>query len=378
MLNNLKLSHILIITKEVEPVRERALLDDDTGLRKIDVSGMVDMIAGLPEDMSKVLTGDTPKVPAIKGLKNIVLSGMGGSAIGGDILRHWSGPKTDVPIIVNRGYRIPGFVDEGTLFISLSFSGNTEETLSAFEESVAKGCNVVALSTGGKLETMAKEKGVPHVKITAPDGMVPRAALGLMLVPLALILEGAGLVQVRDDLKEAIDVISALKASIGHDIPWEDNECKRIATTINGTIPVINGHSILEVAALRWKTQLNENSKMMAWADELPEMDHNSIVGWSNDKAANEHSAVILRDRISEEADARLRNRIEATKDEAWNKAGKVVEVRSEGEGALARILSTIYKGDYASLYLAILRKVDPTPVKAIEDLKRKLKDMGS
>jgi glucose/mannose-6-phosphate isomerase len=194
-----------------------------------------------------------------------------------------------------------------------------------------------------------------------------------MLVPLALLLEGAGIVKARDELDEAIHILKALRGTIGPESPWDENESKRAAATVHGLIPVIHGYGLLEVAARRWKTQFNENAKVLAWADYLPEMDHNSLVGWNNDKATKDHASVILRDAKSEDEDPRMADRVEATKELAWSNSDKVVDVFSEGKGALARIISTIYKGDYASVYLAVLRKVDPLPVEVIEVLKDKL-----
>ena len=169
-------------------------------------------------------------------------------------------------------------------------------------------------------------------------------------------------------------VLRVLKDNLGPGVEWEANEAKGLATNINGTIPVVHGHGLLEVAALRWKTQLNENSKVLAWADFLPEMDHNSIVGWAGDPSTKGHSCVVLRDRTSEDRDPRIKRRIEVTKVAGWAKVARVLEVSSEGQGPMARIMSSIYKGDFTSLYLAVLRNVDPTPVEVIETLKRTLK----
>lgn len=353
---------------------KKANLDDDVRLREVDRSGMADLIASLPDDMEALLKGRAPEAPAVREVSNIVFSGMGGSAIGGDIVRTWLAPALGMPVEVNRGYGLPPHAGPGTLFVSVSFSGNTEETLSAFDAAVGAGFNVVAISSGGELERRAKAAGVPHHRLDAPKGMVPRAALGHMVVPMALLLDATGLASVREELGKAVDHLKGMRSGLAPEVPLERNEAKKVATGLLGKIPVVNGHGVLSVAALRWKTQLNENSKVLAWADTLPEMDHNTIVGWEGDPAAGEHAVVILRDAPSESGDVRVRNRIEATKEAAWSKAGCMMEVHSEGEGVLTRVLSTIYKGDYTSLYLAVLRGVDPTPVTAIEDLKGRLK----
>jgi glucose/mannose-6-phosphate isomerase len=349
------------------------LLDDVAALKAVDRSDMAGMIGSLPDAMAGLLSRPGPEVPDVEPVR-VMFSGMGGSAIGGDVIRSWLGPSMDIPIHVNRGYDIPRFAGKGTLFVSISFSGNTEETLSAFDKALERGCHVLALSSGGSLEAKAKEAGVAFHRIEAPEGTVPRAALGHMLVPLAQLIQNMGLAQVKEDLEETLSVLRVLKDSLGPAVEWEANESKGLATNIHGTIPVIHGHGPLEVAALRWKTQLNENSKVLAWADFLPEMDHNSLVGWAGDPTTQNHSCVILRDRIIEDQDPRIKRRIEATKEAGWAKAGRVLEVSSKGQGLMARIMSSIYKGDYTSLYLAVLRRVDPTPVEVIEALKRRLK----
>jgi len=356
-------------------MKDKALLDDQAALKAMDRSNMAAMIGSLPDAMAGLLAKPGPIVPDDKVTVGIIFSGMGGSAIGGDVIRSWLGPRMTIPIHVNRGYDIPRFAGKGTLFVSASFSGNTEETLCAFEKALERGCQVLALSSGGRLEARAKEAGVAFHRIEAPEGTVPRAALGHMLVPMAQLFENRGLVEVKEDLEETIAVLRVLKDNLGPGVEWEANESKGVATNIHGTIPVIHGQGLLEVAALRWKTQLNENSKVLAWADFLPEMDHNSLVGWAGDPTTKNHSCIVLRDRISEDQDPRIRRRIEATKEAGWAKAGRIIEVSSEGQGPMARIMSSIYKGDYASLYLALLRGVDPTPVEVIEALKKKLKD---
>jgi glucose/mannose-6-phosphate isomerase len=353
--------------------KARRLLDDGENIRKVDKHGMLRFIGALPDEMASLLKRPAPHVRDLKGHTNVVFSGMGGSGIGGDIIRSWLGPKAGIPFFVNRGYDIPPFVGPGTLFLAISFSGNTAETLSSFEKALDKGCTVVALSSGGKLEEKARAAGVPFHMVEAPEGTAPRAALGHMLVPLALFLEGAGLVEARGELEEAVHVLKDLRGRLGPEVPWKVNESKRVAAALHGLIPVMHGYGLLEVAARRWKTQFNENAKVLAWADYLPEMDHNSLVGWNGDRASRGHASVMLRDAKSEQEDPRMADRVEATKELAWSNSARLVEVLSEGNGPLARIISAIYKGDYASVYLAVLRKVDPLPVEAIEALKDRL-----
>ena len=363
---------------QVDARKARTILDDRERVRKVDRHGMLDLIGALPDEMAALLRGPAPRAQGFKGITNIIFSGMGGSGIVGDIVRSWLGPRVRMPISVNRGYDVPPFAGPGTLFLAVSFSGNTAETLSSFERAVEEGCTVVALSSGGQLEARAEKAGVTFLRLQAPQRTAPRAALGHMLVPLALFLEGAGLVQARDELEEAVGVIKALRDRVGPEAPWKGNESKRVATAIHGLVPVIQGYGLLEVAARRWKTQFNENAKVLAWADYLPEMDHNSLVGWNSDKAAKDHASVILRDAKSEEEDQRMADRIEATKELAWSNSARVVEVLTEGAGPLARILSIIYKGDYASVYLAVLKGVDPLPVKVIDVLKGRLGKGGA
>jgi len=353
--------------------KARALLDDEGNIVKVDKHGMLRLIGALPDEMAILLDRPVPRIHGLEGHTNIVFSGMGGSGIVGDIIRSWLGPKAGIPFFVNRGYEIPPFVGHGTLFLAVSFSGNTAETLSSFDRALEKGCTVVALSSGGKLEKRAKDEGVPFHRLEAPIGTAPRAALGHMLVPLAQVLEVAGLVKARSELEEAVAVLRYLRGRIGPNVPSKYNESKQAAQAVLGFIPVIHSYGILEVAARRWKSQFNENAKVLAWADYLPEMDHNSLVGWNADKATKGHACVLLRDAPTEADDPRMTDRIEATKELAWSNSSNIVEVYSEGAGPLSRIISTIYKGDYASVYLAVLRGVDPLPVHAIEALKERL-----
>jgi len=362
----------------VDARKARAVLDDGDGARKVDRHGMLDLIGALPDEMAALLAEPAPRALGFKGITNIVFSGMGGSGIVGDIIRSWLGPRVRIPISVNRGYDVPPFAGPGTLFMAVSFSGNTAETLSSFERAIEEGCTVVALSHGGQLEAKASEAGVPFLRLKAPQAKAPRAALGHMLVPVALFLEGTGLVRARDELGEAIEALRALRDRIGPEVPLKDNESKRVAAAVHGLIPVVQGYGLLEVAARRWKTQFNENAKVLAWADYLPEMSHNSLVGWNGDEATKGHASIILRDAKSEEEDPRMADRVEAIKDLAWSNSARVVEVLTEGAGPIARILSIIYKGDYASVYLAILRGVDPLPVKVIDVLKARLGKGGT
>lgn len=302
---------------------------------------------------------------------NILVSGLGGSAIGGDILKDYAASKASIPVIVNRDYHVPAFVGKDTLFFAVSYSGNTEETLSAYDEAVEKGAAVICITTGGKLAAKAERDG-NHI-IRVPDGLVPRAATGYLFAPLVLTLERLGILRgVSADLEETYNVLKHIRSRINPDVPKSQNEAKLIADKIKGTLPVIWGTSgFSEAVALRWKAQFNENAKCPAYYNVFPELNHNEIVGFEvpEELIANT-SIIILKDKLDNE---RVKKRIEITTDIIKDKVKNIIEVNSEGESFIARFYSLVYIGDYASYYLALEYGLDPTPVKVIDYLKAEL-----
>ena len=347
------------------------MLDDLDLIEKIDKSGMLDTVANFPDHIVKAnKLAEDISVPE-REMNGIVVSGMGGSAISGDIVKEWLRDRIDVPLIVNRDYDLPKWVGEDTLAIFLSYSGNTEETLSSFMHGIKRKALCIAISSGGKLERICKEKDVPHIKI--PSGFQPRAATAFLLFPTIRIIQKAKAIdeKVEDEIKETIDVCRKISKNNKKNVPTHDNLAKSIATEICSTFPHIYGWRYYVPIARRWRTQINENSKMLARLDEVPECNHNDIVGWTKHREISSVSSCILL-KGGDEPD-RIAERYNFMEEVFKDAGAKVIEVHAMGKGLLSRMISLMYMGDFVSCYLAILRKVDPTPVDVITKLKERL-----
>lgn len=351
-------------------------IDDREAMSRYDSKNMIGLIEGLPEQCReawKIGLGGTPLRDA-DGLDNVVVLGLGGSAIGGDLLAALLSDELDVPVLVNRGYGVPNFVGKSTLVIACSYSGNTEETLTAYGESKRRGAKIVAITSGGKLREMAIADGVELLGI--PGGLAPRAALGYVFLPAVAFLAKCGLIKDKaEDVEEAYSVLSSLRDELGPNIPKASNFAKSLAEKLVGKLPVIYGTTgISGPCAYRWKCQINENSKTHAYSNVLPEMNHNETVGWdAPDEIARMLYVILLRDSGDSE---RIATRMNVTK-ELMKNSGGIEEITSRGKSRLARMLSLIYIGDFVSLYLAFLYGQDPGPVKAIDYLKAELAKLG-
>lgn len=346
----------------------RIMLDDIDKLNEIDSQGMLGTLEEFPEQIEKVVEGlDINMLPFQP--YEIVVTGMGGSAIVGDILKSFLANRITIPIHVNKDYTIPSFVNENTLVFVVSYSGNTDETLSAARNALKRGAKVIGISSDGELEDLCEEKGV--VFIRAPKGYHPREAIAFMFIPVLKILTEMLIYDSDVAIIDTVEELKKLRDRIKCDIPTDKNPAKQIAKRIKGKIPVIYGHSIYNAVANRWHTQLNENAEIMAWYGAFPEMNHNEIVGWKGDNKVEDFIPVLLR---HEDEDERIDRRIELTKKLVFEKECiEVVELHAQGETQLARILYLIYFGDYISIYLALLNGRDPSPVKIIDELKERL-----
>jgi len=338
----------------------------------IDSQNMLEAVGGLPGQVEEACRlAREAELPDKREIRNVVVAGLGGSAIGGDLLRGYAAGKLSVPVNVIRDYTLPQYVNDKTLLIATSYSGNTEETLSAFAEAERRGASIIVITTGGKLAEAARSLNVPAVII--PGGIAPRAATGFLFIPGVIILNRMGLVSGAEaEVSEAIEVLKDIKNEITNDVPLEKNQSKQVAGFLKDGIPVIWGASgTSEAAALRWKGQINENAKSPAYWNVFPELNHNEIVGFEAPKELlPKLRVVLLRDKNDHE---QVKKRMEITK-EIIEKAGAGVrEVVSRGEGYIARVYSLIYPGDYASIYLALLNNIDPGPVKVIDYLKQAL-----
>lgn len=298
----------------------------------------------------------------------LVICGMGGSAIGADLAAAALGDRATRPISIIRGYALESWTGPDSLVLCASYSGETEETLACFEAAGAAGAGRVALTTGGKLAEAARAESVPVIGV--PAGMQPRAAVLYMIVAT---LECASLCGAAPGVHAEIDTATALLERLveewGPDAP-DDSEAKALARRLRGTIPVVHGSGPTAATARRWKTQLNENASTAAFWSELPEANHNEICGWNRGRELAPLSAVFL-----EETDQhpRVHARIELTAAAVEQAGAQVVRVEARGDSRLERVLSLVLLGDLASVYLAVLDGVDPTPVEAIESFKTAL-----
>jgi len=347
-------------------------LDNASVYRQFDKSGMLDHLHGFPEQCQraweKVLKFELPH--EYTKISNVVILGMGGSAIGGDIVRRLALAESKVPVFVHRDYGLPAFVDENTLVIASSYSGNTEETLSAFTKSLGTRPKKLVITSGGKLKQLAEQKGIPAFEIDykAP----PRAAFPHSFVPLVGIFQKLGLLGDKSaDLREAVGILKKLSRDLTETRPLASNPAKQVAAKLRGHVAVIYGAEIFSEVAQRWKGEFNENSKTWAFFESFPELNHNAIVGYEFPPEAKERLVVFMLRSSSLHPRNLLRYDITA---KLLAKAGIAYEsVEARGISALAQVLSLVHLGDYASFYLSMLNEVDPTSTDAIDSVKQYL-----
>lgn len=349
-----------------------AVLKDPQAMYNVDSMNMFRALWGLPEQCADAWRlGTQGPLPVAGAISNVLVTGLGGSAIGGDLLRVYSAGKMAVPVAVNRDYVLPAYVDRSTLVFVVSYSGNTEETLSAYEEARNRGCPIVALTTGGKLKELADRDGVPV--ITVPGGLAPRAATGYLFIPTLAVLERLGLLSgLEAEVRELVEHLEEIRENLKPEASLEDNLAKQLARDFYNRIPVIwGGSGTTGVVAQRFKGQINENAKAPAYWNVFPELNHNELVGFEVPKELLEKLyVVILKD---EEDHPRVKIRMEITRGIVAKAVSGVTEIKSSGQGVLARMYSLIYVGDYASVYLAALYGIDPGPVRIIDYLKAEL-----
>lgn len=350
-------------------------LDNLARIRSYDKSGMLRLIESFSDQCRDAKRlGYSFKLP--KGFrtvyKNVVCSGMGGSAIGADIIRSYVADDAEIPVFVNRNYGLPNFVDKDSLVIVSSYSGETEETLSAYCDARSRGSEIIVITSGGQLGRKAAEDNIPCVKI--PSGLPPRAALGYSFFPLLILFSKLEIIKDQSALiDDAVNSMANLKNSkLGSAVKSKDNPAKKIANEIFKKIVIIYaGQDHMESVVTRWKGQLAENSKTLASSSLFPEMSHNEIVGWEYPKKNLQGLAVIM---LRDAADhPRTSKRMDVTKNILKKMNIDAVEVASTGRELLTRMFSLIYMGDFVSFYLAILNGVDPTPVERIAYLKKEM-----
>jgi glucose/mannose-6-phosphate isomerase len=354
-----------------------SILDDTEKIGALDPGNMYNRIFDLPEQMQDAIkiSGDV-KINAddFADIRNVVIVGMGGSAIGGDLVRTFLSSKLLIPFEVCRNYVLPEFVDDESLVVASSYSGNTEETLSALDDALNRKAMIAAISTGGILKEVSTLNDFPLTVV--PAGLQPRAALGYSFVPLMMFLEKIGLIKnVRQELERVIAQLKTLREQYIEDTPVADNPAKQIAEAIHGRIAIVySGPTLTDAVALRWKGQICENSKNLAFANHYPEFNHNELVGWSPTVAKHKDNLVVIQLRDSDDH-PQITKRMDIVKGLIEKQGVTVIDVESQGDSALARIFSLIQQGDFVSCYLSVLNEVDPSPVDVIEELKKMLSE---
>ncbi len=303
-------------------------------------------------------------------VKNIVITGLGGSAIGGDLLRSYLSDELTIPLLVNRNYNVPEFVDKNSLVIVSSYSGNTEETISAHIDAQKRKAQIVCITSGGETEKIAKKYKNYIIKI--PKGYPPRAALGFSFFPILILMYKLDFVKnKKNEIKETISLLKK-KVKSYQNLNADKNPALQLAQKFFNRLPIIYSSSEhLDSVNLRWRGQLSENSKVLAFGNILPEMNHNELVGWKVLKSLMANMLVVfLKDKNDHR---RVKIRMKITEGIVKEYAADILNVESEGNSLLARMFSLIYLGDWASYYLAIINGIDPTPVKVIDYLKNEL-----
>jgi glucose/mannose-6-phosphate isomerase len=290
-----------------------------------------------------------------------LVTGLGGSGIGGNLVSELTAGQLNIPFLVNKDYHLPAFVNEHTLVIVSSYSGNTEETLSAFETALQKSAKIVVVSSGGKTIEIAREKGLDHIMI--PGGNPPRSCLGYSAVQQLFILNKLGLIEngFEKELQSAVDLLKNEQSNI-------QQEAKELAKKLHNKIPVIYTIGENESVAVRFRQQINENSKMLCWHHVVPEMNHNELVGWK--KASEDWAVVYLRNTTDFQRNQR---RIEINKDVIANYTNNIYEIWSKGDSKIEKAFYLIHLTDWVSLYIAELNGVDVVEVKVIDHLKKEL-----
>jgi glucose/mannose-6-phosphate isomerase len=344
-------------------------LDNLQIYQQLDTSGMLNHLHKFPEECKnaweRVLSFDLPKEYAQ--IDKVIILGMGGSAIGGAIARRLALAESETSVLVYQDYGLPSLVDADTLVIASSYSGNTEETLSAFTESLKTPAKKLVITAGGKLKRLAQKERVPVFSIDyeAP----PRAAFPHSFIPLIGIFQKLGLLRDKSEsMQEALRVLNKLSGELVETCLLVSNPAKQLATKLWGHIIIIYGAEILSEVAQRWKGQLNENGKTWAFCELFPELNHNAVVGYEFPSQAKEKIfVVLLRSGLFH---ARILMRYEATA-KLMARAGVNYEfVEPSGASTLAQMLSLVFWGDYLSFYLAMLNGIDPTPVDSIDFVK--------
>jgi len=337
----------------------------------IDSLGMLDATRALPEQMRAALDamGDVAQLPPTGGITSVVVLGMGGSGIAGDVLAAVAAPSCPVPVLVTKQYECPAFVGPDTLVLAVSFSGNTEETLAAARQALDAGARVVAVTAGGALGRLAREHGAPVVALDDSIPM-PRAGIAALTVPMLVVPERLGLLE---GATAQIEAAIAQLARRRDELAVDPTPVTGLARRIGRTLPIVYGGGPLgEVAAWRWKGQFNENPKVAAFANRLPELTHNEVCGWGQHGDVTRQVFTLVQLRHDHEH-PQVARRVELVAEICDEVVADVIEVRAKGDGPLAQLFDLVLLGDLVSLQMAANEDVDPGPVPILDEIKLRL-----
>ncbi len=350
------------------------VLDQQEEIKEIDKSNMLALCEKTPDFCKDAIKRAEKTKLQYTTPENIIVAGMGGSAIGGTLLKNWLSDSAPVPIEICRDYILPAYADKSSLVIAVSYSGETEETLSIFLEAVKRHCMIVTISSGGHLQEFSQKLKNPHISI--PSGLVPRAAIAYTFFPLIVLMRKLGIARkIQREAEETLQILQKICKENRSEVPLQNNQAKKLAVEIQGTVPIVYGFRQYNAIARRLKCQFNENSKVPSKFDTFSELNHNEVVGWeAAENLTKNFSIVLIRD---PDEPPEIKQRIEITKQIAAPKVSKILEIRTLGKQKLAKMLSAMYIGDFTSIYLALLRRIDPTPTKTIAYLKQEMKKLN-
>jgi len=347
-----------------------SILDDAAAMARADTGGMLGHVAEFSDQVAEGWRISRDLELPWASPRAVAILGMGGSAIGGDLVKGIWADRISVPVEVLRGYDLPAWVGPETLVIASSKSGNTEETLSLLETALSRRCPVICVSTGGVLRKVAQAADLPLA--TYPDRGSPRSSVGWSMSIVAGILEKAGVLELDEaEIEAGVAAGRAMAARCEPAVATADNPAKQLAWSLVDRFVIVAGSGFLAPVARRWKAQLNENSKATAVFEELPEATHNTVVGFEQPESLRDHLGVVL---LRSELE-HPRNALRATLIGNLVQTGHIWHtfVEASGEGKLGHALSAIVMGDYVSVYVAFMYAVDPSPITVITHIKQQL-----
>jgi glucose/mannose-6-phosphate isomerase len=349
--------------------------EDAAALKQLDSEDVLGAVERFSEQCSEAwaIGRSAVGLPDATSADSLVVLGMGGSGVSGDVVQAVTEPRLPIPLRTIKSYGpLPEWVGRNTLVFAVSYSGSTEETVAALEEAHTRGARAVTISSGGPLADMAANFGLAHVRI--PPGLQPRASLGYLTLPILAVLVKVGLVpDLQEDVDEAVSVLAQIERRCHRSRGRADNQAQDLAARVHGHVPVIyGGHGLSATAAYRFKCDLNEYGKTPAFWNEFPELNHNEIVGWNqlDDLSRSKFAAVLLRD-VSEHE--RIALRFDITRSLIEKNFADFIEVRAEGQSELARLLSLILVTQLSAIYVGLSYGIDPGPVEVIQNLKAQL-----